>query len=63
MPTGDDVGEDQWRGSGSQQEEIGITKVYGYYIALLASLGISAAGLVRSMEAQKGNVRKTPGTV
>ena len=49
---------------GSQIAEIGISKQIGYYVALLASAGIAAAGIGRSMEAQKGQgVRKTPGTV
>ena len=47
-----------------QIAEIGISKQIGYYVALLASAGIAAAGIGRSMEAQKGQgVRKTPGTV
>lgn len=48
---------------GAGIEEIGITKQIGYYVALLSALGISAAGIMRAVEAQKGNVRKTPGTV
>jgi hypothetical protein len=48
---------------GKQTAEIGITKEIGYYVALLAALGISAAGIGRSMESQKGNLRKAPGTV
>ena len=35
----------------------------GYYVALLASLVIAGSGVARAMEAQKGNLRKTPGTV
>ena len=48
---------------GTQLEEIGITKQIGYYVALVASLGVAGAGIVRVMGAQKGNLRKTPGTV
>jgi hypothetical protein len=47
---------------GTELEEIGVSKQIGYWIALLASVGISAAGIARAMEAQKGP-RKTPGTV
>jgi hypothetical protein len=47
---------------GSQQEEIGVSDQVGYYVALLAALGIAAAGIARAMEAQRGQ-RKTPGTV
>ncbi len=48
---------------GAQLEEIDITKEIGYYVALLASIGISSSGIARSMQAQKGSLRKTPGTV
>jgi len=48
---------------GTESAEIGITEQLGYYVALLASAGIAAAGIGRSMEAQKGQGRKTPGTV
>ena len=48
---------------GDGTAEIGITKQVGYYVALIASVGISAAGIGRAMEAQKGAVRKAPGTV
>jgi hypothetical protein len=48
---------------GKQTAEIGITKEIGYYVALVASLGISACGIGRAMEAQKGAPRKAPGTV
>lgn len=47
---------------GSQQAEIGVSEQVGYYVALLAALGIAAAGIARAMEAQKGT-RRTPGTV
>lgn len=49
---------------GTEAAEIGISKQIGYYVALLAAAGISAAGIGRSMESQKGQSgRKTPGTV
>ena len=47
---------------GTQTAEIGITKEIGYYVALFAALGVSAAGIGRAMEADKGP-RKAPGTV
>lgn len=46
---------------GAESEEIGITLQIGYYVALLASLGLAASGVGRMMEV--GSVRKTPGTV
>lgn len=50
---------------GSGTAEIGISKEWGYYVALLAAAGIAAAGIGRSMEEQDGGAgaRKTPGTV
>lgn len=48
---------------GSGVGEIGITKEIGYYVALVASAGIAAAGIGRAMESQKGAIRKAPGTV
>jgi len=48
---------------GSQIAEIGVSCTYGYYIAILASIGISSAGIGRATAAQKGNLRQTPGTV
>ena len=48
---------------GSGNQEIGITKTYGYYLALLAALGIAAAGIGRAMEIAKDAPRKAPGTV
>ena len=47
---------------GSLGAEIDISKQWGYYVALLASAGIAAAGIGRSMEEQK-QIRKPPGTV
>ncbi len=48
---------------GSQIAEIGVTVTIGYWLAIIAALGISGAGISRATEAQKGNLRKTPGTV
>lgn len=48
---------------GSQIAEIGVTVTIGYWVAIIAALGISGAGISRATEAQKGNLRKTPGTV
>jgi hypothetical protein len=48
---------------GSGNEEIGITKEIGYYVALLAAPGIAAAGIGRAMETAKDAPRKAPGTV
>ena len=48
---------------GDGTSEIKVTRDVGYYVALAASLGIAAAGIGRAMEAQKGAVRKAPGTV
>ena len=39
---------------GDGPDEIGITSQIGYYVALVASVGIAVAGIARSMEAQKG---------
>lgn len=50
---------------GSGTAEVGVSKDWGYYVALLAAAGIAAAGIGRSMEEQQGGpgTRKTPGTV
>ena len=48
---------------GSGNQEIGITKAIGYYVALFASLGIAIAGIGRAMEVNKDAPRKAPGTV
>lgn len=48
---------------GSGNQEIGITKAIGYYVALLAALGIAVAGIWRSMEEAGEAPRKAPGTV
>ena len=39
---------------GSGNQEIGITKEIGYYVALLSSLGIAVAGIGRAMEVDQG---------
>lgn len=50
---------------GSETAEIGVTKEWGYYVALLAAAGIAAAGIGRSTEEKEGGAgaRKAPGTV
>jgi hypothetical protein len=47
---------------GSGRAEIGLGLEYGYWIALLASIGIAATGFLRSQAGQR-QVRKAPGTV
>ncbi len=46
----------------TETAEIGISKDLGYWVALVASAGVAAAGVGRAMGAQKGP-RKAPGTV
>ena len=48
---------------GTGAAEIGVTEEIGYYVALVASVGIAASGIGRAAESQKGAVRKAPGTV
>jgi len=48
---------------GTGNQEIGLTKEIGYYVALLSSLGIAIAGIGRAMEMAKDAPRKAPGTV
>ena len=48
---------------GSGNEEIGITKEIGYYVALLARSGSPWPGFGRAMETAKDAPRKAPGTV
>ena len=48
---------------GSGPAEIGLSLDYGYWIALLASLGIAAVGWTRSLESGGKQGRKAPGTV
>jgi hypothetical protein len=47
---------------GSGRAEIGLGLDYGYWIALLASIGIAATGFLRSQAGQQ-QARKAPGTV
>jgi hypothetical protein len=47
---------------GSGIAEIGVSLDYGYWIALLASIGIAATGFLRSQAGQQRQ-RKAPGTV
>jgi hypothetical protein len=47
---------------GSGRAEIGLGLDYGYWIALLASIGIAATGFLRSQVGQRRQ-RKAPGTV
>jgi hypothetical protein len=42
--------------------EIGVSLDYGYFVALIASIGIAATGFLRSQAGQKRE-RKAPGTV
>ncbi len=48
---------------GSGPGEIGLGLEYGYWIALVASLGIAAVGWTRSLESGGKQGRKAPGTV
>jgi len=48
---------------GSQLAEIDISMGIGYWVALLATVVIAGAGIARVTDSQKGNLRKTPGTV
>jgi hypothetical protein len=48
---------------GTGNQEIGLTKEIGYYVALLSSLAIAIAGIGRAMETAKDAPRKAPGTV
>jgi hypothetical protein len=48
---------------GAGNQEIGITKTIGYYVALFSALGIAVAGIGRAMEVAKDAPRKAPGTV
>jgi hypothetical protein len=48
-------------GSGVQESGVGLT--YGYWIALLGTIGISVAGYLRSLESGGRKERKAPGTV
>ena len=44
------------------QNDIGISLAFGYFIALLASLGIFIAGGFRAVESGGGGQRKPPAT-
>jgi hypothetical protein len=48
---------------GSGTAEIGSSLDYGYWIALLAAITISATGFMRSLESGGRQARKAPGTV
>lgn len=48
---------------GSNVAESGIGLDYGYWIALVASIGIAAVGFTRSLESGGQQARKAPGTV
>jgi hypothetical protein len=43
--------------------EFGISLEYGYWIALLAAIGIAIVGFTRSIESGPRKTRKAPGTV
>jgi hypothetical protein len=45
------------------EETFGLGLDYGYWLALLAALGIAATGFSRALESGAGQGRKTPGTV
>ena len=47
---------------GSGTAEIGVGLDWGYFVALIASIGIAATGFLRSQAGQR-RVRKAPGTV
>jgi hypothetical protein len=44
-------------------DTFGVSLDYGYWLALIASLGIAATGFSRSLESGAAKGRKTPGTV
>lgn len=48
-------------GSGGAESGVGLS--VGYWVALLAAVGIAAAGFWRSSVSQTGQTRKAPGTV
>jgi len=48
---------------GKGPAEIGVSLDYGYWIALLAAVIISAVGFTRSLESGPKKTRKAPGTV
>ena len=48
---------------GSGPAEVGLGLEYGYWIALLCAIAISAVGFTRSIESGPRRTRKAPGTV
>ncbi len=44
------------------ESDIGISLNYGYFLALLASVGIATAGALRAVESGGGARRKPPAT-
>jgi hypothetical protein len=48
---------------GTGEAEIGLGLDYGYWVALVASVGIAAVGWMRSLESGGRKARKAPGTV
>ena len=48
---------------GAELAEIDISMGIGYWVALLATVVIAGSGVARVTASQKGNLRKTPGTV
>jgi hypothetical protein len=48
---------------GAGPAEIGVSLDYGYWVALLAAIAISAVGFTRSVESGPRKTRKAPGTV
>ena len=43
--------------------EIGVSLDYGYWVALVAAIGIAVVGFTRSIESGGRRTRKAPGTV
>ena len=48
---------------GSGPGEIGVSLDYGYWVALVAAIGIAIVGFTRSIESGPRKTRKAPGTV
>ncbi len=48
---------------GTGPGEIGVSLDYGYWVALVAALGIAIVGFTRSIESGGRKARKAPGTV
>ncbi len=51
------------RPSGGADVEFGISLEWGYFVALLAGLGMAVSAFMRSMESGGKKARKAPGTV